>query len=183
MVEKVDYKEVESSFIATFGRTNFISKNKPRVGISPIGIWLGFAHPEIIVNNRDNTIAPVGVLRWEWIKRIDISDISQDGYGFIVFLLHDFEAVWATIPTMNKIGIKSAVILIGDEGKVLAYPAHIAFDFSEDDYNSFIEIIEQKCKSRKQITSVKFCLARRKSSAQIHSLSSVDARWNVRFFG
>ena len=143
MINRIDYKEVEDSFIATYGRTNFIAKNKPRVGISPVGIWLGYAHPETIVNNRDNTIAPVGVLRWEWIKRIEISDISQDGYGFIIFVLHDFDAVWATIPKINKIGIKSTCTLLGNEGKVLVYPAHIAFDFTESDYNSFYDVITQ----------------------------------------
>jgi|GEM_PF-6100539 len=143
MIEKIDYKEVEDSFIETYGRTNFIAKNKPRVGISPIGIWLGYAHPETIVDDSDNTIAPVGVLRWEWIKRIDVSDISQDGYGYIVFVLHDFDAVWATIPSLNKIAINSACTMLGSEGKVLAYPAHIAFDFNKDDYGSFIKTIQQ----------------------------------------
>lgn len=143
MITKVDYKEVKDSFIATYGRTNFIAANKPRVGISPIGVWLGYAHPEVIIDDKDNTIFPAGVLRWEWIKRIDISDISRDGYGFIVFVLHDFDAVWQTIPAYHKIAIKNACTRLGNEGRVLAYPARISFDFNESDYNSFIEIIRE----------------------------------------
>lgn len=143
MIQKVNYDEVKDSFIATFGKTNFIGKNKPRVGISPTGIWLGHAHPETIVNGQDNTIGPVGVLRWEWIKRIEISDMSKDRYGYLVFVLRDFEAVWQTIPTMSRLAIKSACTLTGDEGKVLAYPAHIAFDFTGDDYNAFYGIIKE----------------------------------------
>ena len=143
MIRKIDYSEVKDSFMATYGRTNFITANKPRIGICPIGIWLGYAHPEFIVNGKDNTISPVGVLRWEWIKRIDISDISKDTYGFIVFVLHDFDAVWETIPSTNKLAIKTACTRLGNEGRVLAYPAHIAFDFNADDYSSFIEVIRQ----------------------------------------
>lgn len=143
-MSKINYKDVQDSFIATFGKTNFAIKNKPRVGISPRGIWLGHAHPEVIVDNKDNTIPPVGVIAWEQIKSIEISDISQDGYGFIVFILHNFDSVWEDIPKMSRLPIKSACVWQGEEeGSVLAYPAHVAFDFNEYDYQLFLQTIKE----------------------------------------
>ena len=50
-----------------------------------------------------------------------------------------------TIPSFNKLSIKSACTRIENEteNKVFAIPAHICYDFDGDDYNTFIEIINQ----------------------------------------
>ena len=143
MLKKIDYNEVKDSFIVTCGQT-FYDK-KPRVGISPMGIWLGTGRPDVIIDENDNNIAPAGVLRWEWIKRIEVSsDISKDEDRYIVIVLNDFDAVWETIPKFNRLSIKSACTLLNEDGgRVLAYPAHSAFDFDENDYISFMDVIRQ----------------------------------------
>jgi len=126
-IRKVTYDEIKDTFIVTWGGKKFsLFHQKPTIGISPLGIWIG---------NWSNVIQ-IGFLRWEWINRIDISQSN----GSVFFVLHDFESVYnAIIPTFCKFDVNLHLVLKSDEGKVFAIIGH----YFGNDYQCLINIIEE----------------------------------------